>query len=203
MDSLTHQIIVAITAHPNLAVLVIAVTAFGESFVFLSLLFPGTTVLIAAGALVQAHALDPVSAVIAGCMGAILGDAISFWIGRRFWSVIPKLWPFRNHPETLAQGIVFFERYGWASVFIGRFFGPLRAVIPLTAGMLKMPPVPFYAANCLSALIWAPALLYSGYLLNSAILSGWSLEAKLFALALLVAGTCAIGYKLRRLFRVR
>jgi membrane protein DedA with SNARE-associated domain len=203
LGNFTHQIIVFIAAHPNLAVLVIAVTAFGESFVFLSLLFPGTAILLAAGALVRAHALDPLSAVLAGCAGAILGDMVSFWIGRRFGSVIPKLWPFRRHPDTLAQGIGFFERYGWASVFIGRFFGPLRAIVPLAAGMLKMPRLPFYVANCLSALIWAPALLFSGFLLNSAVLSGWSLEAKLFALALILVGAFVIGHKLRHLFKVR
>jgi membrane protein DedA with SNARE-associated domain len=143
MDSLTHQIIGFIAAHPHLAVFVIGATAFGESFAFLSLLFPGTTILIAAGALVKAHAIDPVSAAVAGSIGAILGDAISFWIGRRFGPFIPGIWPFRKHPDTLAQGIGFFKRYGWASVFVGRFFGPLRAVIPLAAGMLKMPTLPF------------------------------------------------------------
>lgn len=203
MGNLTHQIIAMIAAHPNLAVFVIGVTAFGESFAFLSLVFPGTTILIAAGALVRSHALDPVSAALAGCAGAILGDMISFWIGRRFGSVIPKLWPFRKHPETLLQGIGFFERYGWASVFIGRFFGPLRAIVPLAAGMLKMPRLPFYVANCLSAVIWAPVLLFSGYLMNSAVLSGWSLEAKLFALALLLTGAFVIGHRLRRIFQIR
>jgi membrane protein DedA with SNARE-associated domain len=203
LDSLTHQIIAFITAHPHLALVVIAVTAFGESFAFLSLLFPGTAILLAAGALVQAQALDPLAAVLAGCAGAILGDMISFWIGRRFGFVIPKMWPFRKHPETLAQGIGFFERYGWASVFIGRFFGPLRAIVPLAAGMLRMPRLPFYIANCLSAVVWAPALLFSGYLLNSAVLSGWSLEAKLFGLALLLTAIFVIGHQLRHLFKVR
>ena len=62
----------------------------------------------------------------------------------------------------LKRGIHFFAKYGEASVFIGRFFGPLRAIVPLTAGMMNMPTGRFYIANILSAFVWAPALIYFG-----------------------------------------
>jgi len=65
MDYLASQILAVIKANPGWAMFVIGLTAFGESFVFLSLLFPGTTILIAAGTLVSAGILDPVSTVIA------------------------------------------------------------------------------------------------------------------------------------------
>lgn len=203
MDNLAHQIVAYIAAHPDLAVFVIGATAFGESFAFFGMLFPGTTILIAAGALVKAHAIDPVSAAAAGSVGAILGDAISFWIGRRFGTVIPKVWPFRTHPGALTQGMDFFRRYGWASVFIGRFFGPLRAIVPLAAGMMEMPTAAFYAANILSAVVWAPALLLSGYLLSSAAASGWDIEDKAFVVMLALAAAAALVFWARRLFRVR
>jgi len=203
MDSIIHTVVGYTAAHPDMAFFVISATAFGESFAFLSLLFPGTAILIAAGALAKAHAIDPVSAAVAGCIGAILGDAISFWIGRRFDAVIPGVWPFRRHPQSLAQGIDFFRGYGWAGVFIGRFFGPLRAVVPLAAGMLKMATLPFYLANILSAIIWAPALLLSGYLLSGAASSGRDIEDKLFVALLAVTCVVALGYGLRWLFRGR
>jgi len=203
MSGLSHQIVAYIAAHPEWAVFVIGVTAFGESFVFLSLLFPGTAVLVAAGALIGTGALDPVSVVFAASIGAILGDAVSYGIGQRFGPMLPQIWPFRARPQALARGIMFFRRYGWASVVIGRFFGPLRAVVPLVAGMMEMRAGPFYVANCLSAIVWAPALLYSGVLLGDTLTSGWSIEDKLFVIAVLVAGFVAFGYWLRRLFHVR
>ena len=55
------------------------------------------------------------------------------------------------------RGIV--QRYGGKSVAFGRFFGPVRAVIPLVAGMMNMPPWRFVVANVVSALAWAPAYL--------------------------------------------
>lgn len=203
MDHIAHHLIAILKAHPDLAVLVIGGTAFGESFAFLSILFPGTTILIAAGALVKAGVIDPVAASMAGAVGAILGDAISFWLGRKFEPVIAKSWPFRKHPESLEQGFAFFRRFGWASVFIGRFFGPLRAIVPVVAGMMEMPTVPFYTANVLSAVIWAPVLVLSGYLVSSTLASGWSIEDKLFAVAAAAAVVGIVIYGMRRALQVR
>ena len=147
--------------------LVIGLTAFVESFVFLSLLFPGTAILIAAGTLVSEGILSPVPTVVAGIAGAVLGNSVSFWLGQKFGPLLPKVWPFRTHPERLMCGIGFFKRYGVHSVFIGQFLGPLRAVIPLVAGMMHMPPLRFNTANVLSAVVWAPALVLFGDLLTS------------------------------------
>ncbi len=201
MEHFGHQLIQYAAAHPDLAVVVIGVSAFGESFAFLSLAFPGTAVLVAAGALVQAHAINPVFAALAGSIGAILGDAISFWIGRRAGPLLPTHWPFRAHQEALAKAMAFFHRYGSASVFIGRFFGPLRAVIPLAAGMMEMPVVPFYIANCLSAVIWAPALLFSGALLGGVAERLGRMEHPVALAGVALAGATLLFFAIRRLFR--
>ena len=180
----------------------IGLTAFGESFVFLSLLFPGTAILIAAGALVATGTLDPVSIIIAGIIGAVLGDSISFWIGQRFGPAIATTWPFHKHPELLERSSDFFRRYGGASVFIGRFFGPLRAVIPLTAGIMGMPTTRFYVANISSAVVWAPALVLSGALLGHAFSGTEDLESKIFIVSLIVGIIAVVVYWVRRRFRV-
>ncbi|MES9896122.1 MAG: VTT domain-containing protein, partial [Candidatus Thiodiazotropha endolucinida] len=78
-------------------------------------------------------------------------------------------WPFNRHPATLQRGITFFQRYGGKSVALGRFFGPVRAIIPLVAGMLGMPPLRFLAANILSALVWAPAYLLPGIVFGASL----------------------------------
>ena len=136
--------------------------SFGESFAFLSLLFPGTTVMIAAGAFIPSGTLEFWPLVIACVTGATAGDAISFWLGRRYGYLIERAWPFTRHPQLLMRGFAFFQRQGGKSIFIGRFFGPLRAVIPLVAGISKMSAGRFWFANILSALVWAPALLLPG-----------------------------------------
>ena len=143
----------------------IAFTAFGEFFLLVSLLFPGTAILVAAGGLIAAGILDPVQVIAAGILGGILGDAASFWLGQKFGAALPKLWPFRRNPDRIQSGIDFFVRYGAIAVFLGRFLGPLRATVPTVAGMMKMPTRRFYLANILSAVVWVPALVLSGDLL--------------------------------------
>ncbi len=197
MEAFGEGLIQYLKLHPDLAVFIIALTAFGESFAFLSLLFPGTAVMVAAGALVSAHALNPYTAALAGIAGAVTGDAISFWIGRRFDRVVPRLWPFRSHPEQLQAGLNFFRRYGAASVFVGRFFGPLRAIVPLVAGMMDMPATPFYVANIASALIWAPALLFAGATLGLIMGQGGSAEHRLILVGLALAAALIVYYGVR------
>jgi membrane protein DedA with SNARE-associated domain len=167
MHDLVHAFVEFIKLHGAWAGPVMFIVSFGESFVGLSLLFPGTTIMIIAGTLVRwpmnPHGvLDVWPLLIGGILGAVLGDAISFWFGRRFGHVLETHWYFARHPDLLARGYAFFDRFGTASVFVGRFFGPVRAAIPLVAGIMKLPWRQFWIANIGSALVWAPALLLVG-----------------------------------------
>ena len=167
MHQFVHEFLAFIKAHSAWAGPALFLVSFGESFVGLSLFFPGTTIMVVAGTLVRwplnPHGvLDVWPLLIGGILGAVLGDAISFWIGRRFGHLLEKHWYFVRHPDLLPRGSRFFERFGTASVFIGRFFGPVRAAIPLVAGIMEMSWRRFWAANIGSALIWAPALLLLG-----------------------------------------
>lgn len=201
MQQLIPEVLAYIRAHPEMAAAVIGLTAFAESFAFVSFFFPGFAILVAAGALVQAGLIDPVTAAAAGAAGAILGDAISYWLGRKFGHALPSLRPFRRHPDALEKGVIFFRRWGWPSVFVGRFFGPLRAFVPLAAGMCRMPAVPFYVANVVSAVVWAPALLFSGYLIGTIAQNGWSIEQKALLAGAALAAFALLVWLSRRLFK--
>ena len=198
MEHLATELIAFIKANPGWSMSVIAITAFGESFAFLSLLFPGTAILIAAGGLAAVGAIPFFSSAVAGIAGAVLGDSISFWLGQKFGPLLPGMWPFRKNPAMLQRGMDFFRRYGGASVFIGRFFGPLRAVIPIAAGMMRMPTALFYVANIVSALVWAPALLLSGALIARSVVSSNHTDAALLAIAGAAMVVVAIVYWARR-----
>ncbi len=162
MDAVVQPLLSFIAAHAQWAAVIMFVTAFGESFAFLSLAFPGTSLLIAAGTLMSGGTLPYAPVLIGAVLGATLGDSVSYWIGRRFGGGIANLWPFSRSPELLPSGVRFFAKHGGKSVFIGRFFGPMRAVIPLAAGLMRMPRLWFWIANIASALVWAPMLLFVG-----------------------------------------
>jgi len=203
MEHFSHNVLALIAAHPDMSAFLIGLTAFGESFAVISFFIPGTTILIAAGALVERGALDPLVTVTAAAIGAVLGDAVSYWIGLRFGRALHKFWPFNLHPTALVEGERFFQKYGLASIFIGRFFGPLRAFVPLVAGTCRMPALPFYIANIVSAVIWAPALLYSGYFMGKVFSSHWSVPEKIAFFAAAAALFVLLTYASRRFFRVK
>jgi membrane protein DedA with SNARE-associated domain len=162
MDDLAQPLLEFIRTHQDWAVAVIFLVAFGESMAFVSLLFPGSMLLVAAGTLMRAGALPWLPVTAGAILGAVLGDFVSYWIGRRLGGRAARLWPLTRYPKLLPAGIRFFERHGGKSVFIGRFFGPLRAVINLAAGMMRMSPGRFALPAITSALVWGPALLLLG-----------------------------------------
>lgn len=155
--------VVAFTqAHEAWAPAIVFALAFAESLAFLSLLVPSTVILLGIGALVGASGITLGPLWLAGGLGASLGYSASYWIGAHFKDRVPGLWPFRTHPEALARTEAFFARYGALGVFFGHFFGPVRAVIPVVAGMAGMAQLPFQIANLASAFIWATLILIPG-----------------------------------------
>jgi membrane protein DedA with SNARE-associated domain len=74
MVDVAEPLLEFVKAHSDWAAVVIFITAFGESFPVLGLLFPGTSVLIAAGALLAAGTLPTWPILIGAVLGPILGD---------------------------------------------------------------------------------------------------------------------------------
>ena len=149
---------------PFLSLLFVFLAALTESLAIIGLIVPGAIIMVLFGALVALDIVPFWPVVIAAILGAILGDGLSYWFGQRYKNNLRLFWPFARYPDLLDRGIIFFERHGGKSVVLGRFVGPLRAVIPLVAGMLNMPRSRFLFSNILSAIIWAPLYLLPGYL---------------------------------------
>lgn len=155
-----------LTPSPSLLLLIIAAIALLESLALVGLLLPGVVMLTAAASLAGHQELTLPVVLLAAFIGAALGDWISFWLGYTQRERVTRLWPLSRHPQWIARGERFFQRYGTLSVFLGRFVGPVRPVVPLVAGMLRMSPRAFTLANLASALLWAPAYVLPGYLLG-------------------------------------
>jgi membrane protein DedA with SNARE-associated domain len=136
--------------------------AFAESLAFISLLVPAWGALVAIGALASAGHLNIWPIWIAGALGAACGDWLSYWIGRKLEYSVQHIWPLSRHPDLIPRGERFVRRWGVLGIFIGRFFGPLRAVVPLIAGIFEMPRLRFQIANFTSAFVWAAVLLFVG-----------------------------------------
>ncbi|MFM9269193.1 bifunctional DedA family/phosphatase PAP2 family protein [Halomonas elongata] len=153
---------------PPLLLLIVAVIALAESLALVGLLVPGVVLITAAASMAGHQELSVTLVILAAFLGAVAGDGLSFWLGHTQRERVTALWPLSRHPEWLARGARFFQSHGSLSVFLGRFVGPVRPIIPMIAGMLRMPPRTFTWANLISAALWAPAYVLPGYLLGHA-----------------------------------
>jgi membrane protein DedA with SNARE-associated domain len=115
--------------------------------------------LIGIGSLATAGVLDLATLSAWGAIGAGLGFWVSYEGGKRYARQIEALPWLARRPELLAKGHGFFERWGAMAVFVGRFVGPARVVVPMMAGTMGVEGRRFHLANWASAVVWAPMLL--------------------------------------------
>ena len=149
-------------AHPALLLAVGFLLAFIEALALVGIVVPGILLLFMLGALVGWD-LSLLSMVTLAVMaGAVAGDGLSFWLGRLNRGRLHERWPFVRRSHWLDRGEQFFVRHGGKSIFIARFIGPLRPVVPLVAGSLGMPPATFVPRMLVACALWAPLMLLPG-----------------------------------------
>lgn len=163
MNDIASQTAAFISEHRAWAGPLIGLLAFGESLAIVGLLIPATAMMIAFGGLIGTGVIDPLPVYLWAVVGAVLGDWVSFAVGRRVGPAIYRRRPLNRHRAAVARARMFFRRFGFLAVFLGRFLGPIRATIPLVAGVMQMDSKPFQLANILSAMLWVPAILAPGY----------------------------------------
>lgn len=147
-------------ANQEWAIPIVFLVAFAECVAVLSWLVPATVFFTAFGAIAGASGLDLVPLAFSASVGAAIGFWVSYWAGEKLGPRVHGYWPFNKNPELLARGHRFFEKWGVASILIGHFFGPLRAVIAIVAGMVNMPKMAFQLANWAASFAWGFSLIY-------------------------------------------
>ena len=167
--SWTTDLLNWLTANPGWAGFWVFVMSFVESLAFVGILVPGIIILFGIGALISLGAMDLMPIWLLGSLGALIGDFISYVIGRRYRSHLAEVWPFAKFPRMLERGRQYFRVHGPKSVVIGRFIGPLRPVIPVTAGMLGLEPRRFLLVDIPACIAWIPAYLIPGMLFGASL----------------------------------
>jgi membrane protein DedA with SNARE-associated domain len=164
MNDMAETTIAFVQEHEQWAAPIVLLLAFCESFAFVSLAVPATAILIGIGGLIAASGLEFWPIWLAAAAGAVAGDWLAYELAFRFKGYILETWPLNRHPKLIARGIQFFNKWGIAAVFVGRFFGPLRAIVPIVAGLNAMPRWGFQIANLASAALWAAGVLAPGFM---------------------------------------
>ena len=172
--------------NPELIVLGLCSAAFIESFALIGIIIPGVVLLAAISGLAASTNIPIFYVVSLVYVSSCFADISSFLLGKYLSKKIDTVWPFNNNPSWLEQGRKFSKTYGIPGVFLGRFIGPIRPLIPITVGSLSMDLKTFIYVDLISGLLWAPLYTLPGYFAAKTVLEdsgNLTLAASLIALA--------------------
>ena len=171
------------------AILLVFAFAVAEGGLLIGLFLPGEAPLIIAGVLAYQGRVSFVVVLVAACLGAVVGDSLGYWIGRRYGRRLEVTKVGRKvGRERWERSRTYVRERGGKAVFIGRFVSIFRTLAPPVAGSAHMPYRRFLAWNVPAALIFASGLVLAGYLAGSSwhLLEGYLGQASLVILIVLV-----------------
>lgn len=153
--------------HPTHGGIITGLIAFAESLAVVGSIIPGSVTMTMIGVLVGMGVLGLKSTILWAVFGALCGDYTSYAFGWYYRDHV-RQFPFMQRFQSwINQGERFIKNHGIKSIIIGRFFGPMRSMIPMVAGLLNMQPSLFTAAVIPSALLWAIVYLTPGIILGA------------------------------------
>src|SRR3978361_1965708 len=153
---------------PWIALILVFLLPALEASAFLGILLPGEIGVILGGVLANQHKLPLAAVLVAGIAGAIIGDSVGYWVGKRYGERILAKIPNRIlKQEDLERAEESLRRFGGRAVSVGRSTAALRALVPGMAGMSHIHYGRFLAWNALGGAVWAAAFVILGYLAGS------------------------------------
>lgn len=124
---------------------------------------PGETILLLAAATAASGTSNIIWVILSAAIGAIVGDNIAFYLGRRHGGAILARVAHLDEAK-LSRSQAFFDRHGAKTVFVARFIPLLRMVSAYLAGINQMQTTTFMFYNMLGGVVWAVTIGTVGYI---------------------------------------
>lgn len=145
---------------------VIALVIFSECGFLVGLFLPGDTLLIPAGIWASQHPsqlniwlLLPTVAI-----ATIAGYQVGYKIGEQAG---PKIFRRKGglllREDYLPRAQHFVDKHGGKSMIIARFIAVVRTLVPVIAGVGKMPKRRFFIYNLIGGILWTSVLTFGAY----------------------------------------
>jgi membrane protein DedA with SNARE-associated domain len=154
-------------------------TGHTASFIYLFIFFglfagglgapiPEDLLLLLGGFLAWAGYTDLYITIAISVVGAVVGDYVVFYLGRKWGSNVLTHPRFRRWltRRRLSKIHDYFERYGGKTVFFARFFAGFRVAVYLVAGSIRMNAQKFVMTDLCGALLSVPLVTLLGYFLS-------------------------------------
>lgn len=129
---------------------------------------PGDSLLVTAGFYAAGGKLSILTLTLLLIPAAILGDATSYWLGKKTGPRIfnrPRSRFFR--PEHVEKAQAFYDKHGGKAIIIARFMPLVRTFVPVVAGVARMPYRRFASFNIIGGTGWVLSMTLLGYFLGT------------------------------------
>lgn len=144
--------------------LLLFIIIFAETGLFAGFFLPGDSLLITAGLIAATGALDIYRTLATLALGAILGDATGYFIGRQLSRKIFNKKETRFfHREHLEKTERFYNKHGSKTIFLARFVPVIRSFAASLAGVAGMDFPVFFIFSLSGAVVWVLCFTLIGY----------------------------------------
>lgn len=168
-----------------------------EGIPLIGMAVPGHVVIILAGFLAKIGTLNLYIVLIISVVGAILGDFVGFYLGRKYGlSLIDKLRPYffiQDKHITRAQDLL--ARHTGKAMIIGRFNPITRALLPFLVGTNQTSARKFWLFNIIGALSWVIASVTIGYVFGASYHAVVGIFGKFVVVAIIAIILILWGYR--------
>ena len=135
--------------------------AFLEALPAIGLFIPGQTIVVVAGFLAHEGVIQFWLVATLTCVGAILGDLVGYWAGRRFGTTVIQ------HPAFLDEVNELLRVHPIKTLVLGRFNSITRAFAPFVAGANHVRFTTFMIANIIGGILWGLCWATLGYVFGA------------------------------------
>lgn len=156
-----------ITMHGNLIYLLLFAIVFLEIGIFPLFFLPGNPLIFIAGSLCKLGALNLELTLITLTSAIILGNLVSYQIGKIFGHKISNSQSPWASKQALKKTKKFYHKYGQLTLMISPFVAMIRTFAPLLAGVSEMSYKKYLISSTIGAVLWVGILVTAGYYLSS------------------------------------
>ena len=112
-------------------------------------------------------------------IAGILGNALGYWIGKKFGHGMYSWrdrWFFKK--RYLHEAHDFYEKHGGGAIVFARFVPIIRTFAPLIAGIVDMKKSKFTFYNIIGCVAWVTSMILGGFFLQKWLLAAYNFDLK-------------------------
>jgi len=170
---------------------------FLEGIPLIGILIPGHVAIIGAGFLVAVGVFNPWVVIVITIVGAILGDFLSFYLGRLFgWPLIDRLRRFFFVKDLhIEKAKRLLQEHTGKALIIGRFNPVTRGIMPFLVGANRAPAGSFWIWNGIGAAAWVVSSVALGWGIGLGYHLAAGFMGQMVVVALIAGLLIAWGYR--------